>query len=31
MLLRVILNRESDAVALTLACSVVPFQIVLLW
>jgi ABC-type polysaccharide/polyol phosphate export permease len=30
LLLRVILNREGDAVALTLACSVVPFQIVLL-
>ena len=30
LLLRVILDREGEAVALTLACSVVPFQIVLL-
>ena len=30
LLLRVILDRQGDAVALTLACSVVPFQIVLL-
>ena len=30
ILLRVILNRQGEAVALTLACSVVPFQIVLL-